>query len=124
MDDRLKNALSNSSRAEIVTTGRMTGREHRTTVDLHCLSGEVYIFSYPGRRDWVANLVATPEFICHLTQGAELDLTGHAAPIMNFGQKRELFANILADEHLLDQLDVWTYRSHLFRVVLQKANKD
>ena len=121
MNDRIRLALDSDRLVDITTTGRKTGRRHRIEVGLRHLDGQIYLSNSPGKRDWAANLLATPEFTYHLKQSAHLDLAVRATPITDVDEKRELLTRILANEAHLDQLEARMEGSHLFRVDIVSA---
>ena len=78
----------------------------------------MFITGTPGRRDWLANLVAHPEFTFHLKQSAQADLPARATPIWNRSQRRDLMAKIHAKLEGFRDLDVWEKESPLVEVDL------
>lgn len=45
------------------------------------VDGRFFITGTPGRRDWLANLLADPHLVMHLKRRAGLDLDATAAPV-------------------------------------------
>jgi deazaflavin-dependent oxidoreductase (nitroreductase family) len=83
MDTEVKNALDGGGLADITTIGARTGTPRRIEIAFHQVDGGYYLTGRPGfKRDWVANIVANPEFTLHLKRGLERDLPvrGHLEP--------------------------------------------
>ena len=75
MDQSIEEALARGGIADITTTGRQTGLPRRVEIYFHQFDGEYYLTGRPGfKRDWVANILAHPEFILHLKRGLEADV--------------------------------------------------
>lgn len=61
--------------ADITTVGRKSGQPRRVEIYFHQFDGDYYLTGRPGRkRDWEANIKATPEFILHLKRGITEDI--------------------------------------------------
>lgn len=88
MDDRAREALACDKTIDITTTGRTSGRSHKTEIWFMYIDGRVFITGTPGPRDWYANLVANPEFIFHLKESARADLPARATPVTDPEQRR------------------------------------
>src|SRR5882724_8915375 len=88
MDERIQHALTRGRTNDITTRARNTGQLRRTEICFHNIDGHVYITGTPGRRDWYANLVAHPEFTCHLKQSVNADLPAKAMPILDAARRR------------------------------------
>ena len=73
---------------EITTTGRRTGRPHRIQVRLHNVGGRLFIMGNVGKRDWYANVRATPAFTPHLKEDVAADLDARATPIVEEAERR------------------------------------
>ncbi len=75
MDPATKDALDRGGIVDITTTGRTTGLPRRIEIYLHQLDGVYYLTGRPGfKRDWVANIVAHPEFTVHLKRDVVADV--------------------------------------------------
>ena len=75
MDATVRAALDRGGIADITTIGRKTGLPRRIEIYFHQFDGELYLTGRPGfRRDWVANIVAHPEFTLHLKRGVQADI--------------------------------------------------
>ncbi|MFQ5872591.1 MAG: nitroreductase/quinone reductase family protein [Dehalococcoidia bacterium] len=95
MDAKVKRALEQDLTIDITTKGRKSGLPQRTEIWFHNLYGRLYITGTPGKRDWLANLIANPEFTFHLKQSAQADLPARAKPIFQLARRREVLAAIL-----------------------------
>ncbi len=83
MDTAVKEALDRGGIADITTIGRRSGLSRRIEIYFHQFDGRYYLTGRPGRRrDWVANIVAHPEFTLHLKRGinAEVPVVGEPEP--------------------------------------------
>ena len=76
MDDAVRTALENERVIDITTKGRKTGRSHRIEIWFQNIDGQLYIMGAPGRRDWFANMIASPEFTFHLNPNPPMDRDG------------------------------------------------
>jgi hypothetical protein len=65
------------------------------------VDGRFFITGTPGRRDWLANLIAQPTLVVHLKRRADLDLPARAEVVDDTATRR----------HLLEQLNARWYRS-------------
>ena len=68
---------------DITTVGRRSGQERRIEICFYRVGDEIYLTGVPGpkRRDWLANLDATPGFTFHLKNGVQADLPATATVI-------------------------------------------
>ena len=96
MKDDILNALANDRVIDITTIGRRTGKPRRIEIWFYTVEGEIYLSGLPGKRDWYANLVETPEFTFHLKQSIQADLPATAKPILDETTRRELMPKIIA----------------------------
>jgi hypothetical protein len=80
MDAATERALTTDVLIDMTTIGRKTGNPHRIEIAFN-FDGVLYISAMPGKRDWYANLVVTPDFTFHLKQSAQADLPATALPI-------------------------------------------
>jgi deazaflavin-dependent oxidoreductase (nitroreductase family) len=92
MEPAVKEALDRGGIVDITTIGRRSGEARRIEIYLHQFDGVYYLTGRPGfKRDWVANIVAHPEFTVHLKRGisADVPMVGEPEP------DREIRAGIL-----------------------------
>ena len=95
MDRQAEQALKKDLIIDITTTGRKTGQPHRTEIWFHNIDGRIYITGAPGRRHWLANVIANPDFTFHLKESAQADLPARARPIFEEGERRDVLLAIL-----------------------------
>jgi deazaflavin-dependent oxidoreductase (nitroreductase family) len=119
MDEAVKQALERDRTIDITTRGRTTGQPRRTEIWFHNLDGRLYITGTPGRRDWYANLLANPEFIFHLKQRVQVDLSARATPILDKAQRQDILAGIIQRLGGNRDLNAWVEGSPLVEVELQ-----
>jgi len=111
---------------DITTTGARSGRPRRIEIWFHNVDGTVYLTGLPGPRDWYANLMADPRLTFHLKHGVRADLTAHATPVTDPGERARLFAAIIAgidelyvrrgSDRRVARTDRWVAESPLVRV--------
>ena len=96
MDDRTRRALSEDLTVDITTTGARTGRPRRIEIWMLHIDGRYFITGTPGRRDWLANLAAHPEFTVHLKQHVRADLPARATLVADQETRRAVLAHAAA----------------------------
>ena len=88
MDPNLSAAIAQGGIADITTIGRKTGLPRRIEIYFHSFDGAHYITGRPGsKRDWLANLKASPAFTLHLKRGVTADLPA-VATVINDPERR------------------------------------
>ena len=93
MDDQAREALSRDKTIDITTTGKSSGRPHKTEIWFMHIGCRVFItLPWKGRRDWYANLVANPGFTFHLKESARADLPARAAPVTDPEERRRVMS--------------------------------
>ena len=91
MDDDIKKALQGRDVViDITTTGRRTGQPRRIEIWFHNIDGRIIITGQPGPRDWLANLIADPEFTLHLKGDVQADLPARARVITDPEERRAI----------------------------------
>ena len=91
MDPNISAALSQGGIADITTSGRKTGSSRRIEIYFHSFDGAYYITGRPGfKRDWLANLKASPDFTLHLKRGVTADLPAVATEITDRQRRWDL----------------------------------
>ena len=118
MDSEIQRALETDRLIDMTTTGRKSGKLHRVEIGFHFFDPLIYISGSPGKRDWYANLLATPEFTFHLKLRRQADLQARALPILEETVKREVLKPIVAKWGREDKLEVFVARSPLIEVFL------
>ncbi|MCB0081938.1 MAG: nitroreductase family deazaflavin-dependent oxidoreductase [Caldilineaceae bacterium] len=117
---QVQQALATDQVIDITTIGRKSGQPRRIEIWFHNLDGRLYITGTPGRpRDWLANLLAHPQFTFHLKESTQADLSARAVPITEEGERRAVLTAIL-QKLGRDEADVeeWVAESPLVEVVL------
>ena len=120
MDDRIKRALSRGRLVDITTTGRKTGEPRRIELVFHNFDGHVYISGMPGRRSWLANLEADPDFVFHLKGPIKADLPARARVINDPTERRDVLTRVAGVWRRTD-LDRMINTSPLIEVEFQDA---
>jgi len=120
MDDTIKKALDTDRLIDITTIGRKTGQPHRIEIGFHRVEGELFICGTPGPRGWLANLKVNPEFVFHLKQSVEIDLSATAIPIFSESDRRSVFTTIAERRQGRRPMVVeeWVQSSPLVKVLL------
>ena len=111
MDDRVREALSRDRTVDITTTGARSGEPQRIEIWTWIAGDDVYLTGSPGRRDWYANLKASPDLVVHVKRGEPVDLQARARPIEDPTERREVFGRLLRSTRY--DLEEWTARSPL-----------
>jgi len=81
-------ALATQRTIDLTTTGRKTGMPRRIEIWWFRVDGRFVITGTPGRRDWLANVLADPRVVIHV-DGA--DLPARAIPIEDLEFRRHVF---------------------------------
>jgi len=98
MDADVKNALESGGIIDITTLGARSGTQHRVEIVFHHFDGNFYITGKPGyKRDWLANLIANPEFVVHLKRGLTADVPATAQEITDQDRRAEVLYQILTE---------------------------
>jgi hypothetical protein len=118
--DNVQAALNQDQVVDISTTGRRSGKIHRIEIAFHLVDGQLYLTGRPRRRDWLANLIAHPQFTFHLKQSVQMDIPAIATPITDEAERRAILTKILASmDEFQGDLESWVAGSPLVRVALQ-----
>ncbi|MBH40894.1 MAG: nitroreductase family deazaflavin-dependent oxidoreductase [Chloroflexi bacterium] len=118
MDASVEEALKNDTVIDITTTGRKSGEARRIEIWFHNLDSRYFITGRPGRRSWYANLLANPDFVFHLKESTQAELSATARAITSDTERREILEPLIAgigddSERPLDQ---WLERAPLVEV--------
>jgi len=98
MDQETKSALDESGVIDITTIGAKTGTARRLEINFLQIDGRYFITGRPGRkRDWQANLRATPDFTVHLKNGVVADVPARARLISDEDERAEVLYRILTE---------------------------
>ena len=110
---------------DITTTGRTSGLARRIEINFHHLDGDFFITGKPGRkRDWLANLVANPEFTVHLKHGISADLPAIATEVTGPEERATTIYRILTEswnsspEQARSNLETWVEGATLIQFSL------
>ena len=119
---KLSDALERGGIADITTVGRKSALPRRIEIYFHNLDGILYIGGRPGReRDWLANLVASPEFTLHLKKGLTADIAASALVVTDPDERALILFRILTEswgsdpEKAREALPIWVEQSPLIR---------
>ncbi len=84
---------------DITTIGRRTGQERRIETCFYRVGDAIYLTGVPAakRRDWLANLEATPGFTFHLKHGVQADLAATATVVTDPEVRRGILQPIVDD---------------------------
>ena len=86
---------------DIVTTGRHSGTPRTTEIWTTVVDGQTYICGTPNAskpgierqpRDWLANLLATPDFVIRLKTSVHVDLPARAEPVDDPDERRRVLS--------------------------------
>jgi deazaflavin-dependent oxidoreductase (nitroreductase family) len=120
MDDTIKRALAGGLTCDITTNGRVSGQPRRIEIWYFVISERVYITGTPGPRDWYANLLAQPQFVFHVKQGAQADLPARALLITDAEERRRIMGEVMRSNSWFRSqsfdLDAWVASSPLVEV--------
>jgi deazaflavin-dependent oxidoreductase (nitroreductase family) len=117
MDDAVRRALQSDRTVDITTTGRRSGEPRRIEIWIWRHDGRTYLSGAPGRRAWLANLHANPEFTLHLKGSVRADVPAIARPITDEAERREVIPGILAElGRTPSEPEDWIARSPLAEV--------
>lgn len=125
MDENIIRTLNEGGVVDITTTGRTSGLARRIEINFHNLDGDFFITGKPGRkRDWLANLVANPEFTLHLKHGITADLQATATEVTDPEERATAIFRILTEswnsspEQARANLEAWVKNSPLVQFSL------
>jgi deazaflavin-dependent oxidoreductase (nitroreductase family) len=103
MDDRdaiLRSLLAERT-VDIITTGRRSGEARTTEIWTTVVEGQTYICGTPNAskagvdrqpRDWLANLVAHPDFTIRLKRSVQVELPARAERVTDPEERRRVLA--------------------------------
>lgn len=109
--DAVRGALADDLTIDIVTTGARSGQQRETEIWFLNVGGRIVITGTPGRRDWLANLGANPEFTFRLKESVDAELPARATPITDPELRRTILNGTSARwyreqtdlDHLVDE---------------------
>jgi deazaflavin-dependent oxidoreductase (nitroreductase family) len=88
--------LDDDPTIDVTTIGRRSGQPRRIEIWMLGLDGRYFITGTPGRRDWLANLIANPDFTVHLKRGGGVDLRAQAAVVADAATRRRVLEHATA----------------------------
>jgi deazaflavin-dependent oxidoreductase (nitroreductase family) len=94
--DVVRDELRDDPTVDITTTGRRSGQPRRIEIWMLDVDGRFFITGTPGRRDWLANLLAEPSFVVHLKRRARRDVPARAAPVTDPATRRRVLEHLSA----------------------------
>ena len=119
--EHIRQALATDRVIDITTIGRKSGTPSRIETWFYRADGKLFLTGSPGKRDWYANLVKTPEFLFHLKKAVEADLPSLATPITDPDTRRAIFTEILADiGRPAGDVDAWLAGSPLMEITIEE----
>jgi deazaflavin-dependent oxidoreductase (nitroreductase family) len=92
----VRDELASDPTIDITTTGRRSGQPRRIEIWMLDVDGRFFITGTPGRRDWLANLIAEPGLVVHLKRRAHVDLAARATPVTDLVTRREVLEHLTA----------------------------
>jgi deazaflavin-dependent oxidoreductase (nitroreductase family) len=110
-------ALAQNRTIEITTTGARSGAPRRIETWAWLDGDTLYLTGSPGRRDWYANLKASPDFTLHLNGPSTRDVPARARPIEAPAERREILTRLLSGGR--HDLEAWIAGSPLAEVELR-----
>ncbi len=112
--------ISNGQLIDLTTTGRQSGEARRIEIVIFSFDGRLYISGMPGRRAWLANVVAEPRIIVHLKGDVDADLAGRARVIGDPDERRTLLTRITRHWRREGQIGAFVATSPLIEVELDE----
>jgi len=98
MDTTTRDALARGGVIDITTVGAKSGADRRIEIVFHQFDGKYYITGKPGfKRDWLANMIANPQFTVHLKDGMTADIPTEAHEITDEDQRATVLYRILTE---------------------------
>ena len=88
--DVVREELADDPTVDITTTGRRSGEPRRIEIWMLDVDGRFFITGIPGRRSWLANLMADPAFTVHLRRHALTDLPARATAVTDEATRRRV----------------------------------
>ncbi len=118
MDAEIWRAIERGLTCDITTIGRKSGQARRVEIWYFVIEERVYITGTPGKRDWYANILANPDMVMHVKQGAQADLAAWAAiPITVEDERRRIMGEVIRRNSWFrsegSQLEEWVAGSPL-----------
>jgi hypothetical protein len=93
--------LRNDRLIDIITTGAKTGLPRKTEIWFTNIDDRIFICGTPdaegsnqprSRRDWLANLIANPDFLFCFKESSQLQLPARAVPVTDPEERRQIMS--------------------------------
>ncbi len=117
-------SIRNGQLIDLTTTGRRSGDAKRLEIVIFSFDGRRYISGMPGRRGWLANVVADPRITVHLKGDVEADIPARARVISDPSERRGLLLRITRHWRRESDLDAFVAGSPLIEVELDEEGPD
>src|SRR4051794_35281747 len=88
--DLVREELADDPTVDITTTSRRSGAPRRIEIWMFGLEGRFFITGIPGRRSWLANLMADPALTVHLKRKALTDVPAQASVVTDPATRRRV----------------------------------
>ena len=112
--------LADDPTVDITTIGRRSGEPRRIEIWMLDVDGRFFITGTPGRRDWLANLLADPALIVHLKRHAHVDLVATATAVDDPATRRTVLEHLSATWYLSQEpLDVLVATAPMVEVLFE-----
>jgi deazaflavin-dependent oxidoreductase (nitroreductase family) len=95
--DVVRAELASDPTVDITTTGRRSGQPRRIEIWMLDIDGRFFITGTPGRRDWMANLLANHALVVHLKRDAHVDVPATAQPVTDPATRRAVLEHLSAN---------------------------
>ncbi|HET9261184.1 MAG TPA: nitroreductase/quinone reductase family protein [Acidimicrobiia bacterium] len=99
MEPEIRQAMERGGIADITTIGRNSGQPRRIEIYFHHFDGKFYLTGRPSTRtrDWVANILAHPEFTLHLKRGVTADVAVVGRPEPDENERARILRRALIE---------------------------
>jgi deazaflavin-dependent oxidoreductase (nitroreductase family) len=115
----MRSALSRDRTVRITTTGRKTRQPRTVEIWFHRVGGRYYLSGLPGKRDWLANLLADPHFVFSFTESAIVRASARAWPVDDPADRRRILTAI-GQSSRLGNVDALIVGSPLIEFVIDE----
>lgn len=82
------NELASRRTIELTTIGRKSQLPRRIEIWWFCVNGRFVVTGTPGRRDWLANVLANPDVVVHVNG---MDIEARARVVTDADFRRKVF---------------------------------
>jgi deazaflavin-dependent oxidoreductase (nitroreductase family) len=88
--DLVREELADDPTVDITTIGRRSGEPRRIEIWMLDVDGRFFLTGIPGRRSWLANLIAHPALTVHLKRKALTDVPARATVVTDQATRRRV----------------------------------